>query len=396
MRRTVDIAAMILVGAVLAALTAMPRPAAALELRTVPADHIYANAANPGAGQFDAVVQTIGILNDGAQAVMVEAVDIDLIADGRSFLTKRVDPALFRRHTGFLGGMAAQGGMDAFIGGVLANAGGVDGFFGAGVALTREAQLAPGSGALAVRQFLAFDQMPDLIRVTVRAVDGNGDAQMASRDLAVIPPDGTRAYPMPLEGNWYMRSLPLITSHHRFVPSTEFAVDLFKVEGEGEIHTGDASDQTAYFGYGEPVYAIAPGRVVTSINGTAEDAAFRVRGEEESPLDYNTRMADRFGDNQSETDLAGVAGNIVVIEQEDGLYAAYGHLAPLSVLVGVGDLVEAGQVIAAVGGTGEGNSTTHLHIQLNRGPDTLYSPGVPLRFEEESGEADTGRFIRSD
>jgi hypothetical protein len=396
MRQTFDFAAVSLAGLVLGALALLPAPADALELRTVPADHIYVNAANPGAGQFDAVVQTIGVLNDGEEAVTLEAVEIDLMAGGRSFLTKRVDPALFGRHTGFLGGMMAQGGMDAFIGGVLADGDGLEGFFGEGIALSREAALAPGTAALAVRQFVAFDQMPEAVRVSVRGVTASGEAVLATRDITVVPPDPERTYPMPLDGAWVLRAVPNITSHHRLVPSTEFAVDLFKINAEGRIYEGDPADQTNYFGYGEPVRAIAPGEVVQVINGTADDAAFRVRGEEESALAYNERMAERFDESQDVTDLASVAGNIVIIEQDDGYYAAYGHLAPSSVTVAEGDRIETGEMIATVGGTGEGNRTVHLHIQLNEGPDTLYSQGVPLRFAEETPDADTARFIRSE
>jgi len=394
-RRHIDIAVVTLAGAVLIGLAMLPGPAAALELRTVPSEHVYVNAANPGASQFDAVIQAIGVFNDGAEVVTIEAVDIDLMAGGRSFLTKRVDPALFGRHTGFIGGMIARGGADSFVGGVLSNSEGLAGFFGDDVALSRESSIAPGAAVILVRQFLAFDQIPETVRVTVRAVSTNGDAQLASIDLAVNAPDPARVYPMPLRGAWLLRAIPLVTSHHRLVPSTEFAVDFFKVDGEGRIHGDDPADQTDYFGYGEPVHAIAAGNVVQVINGSAEDAAFRVRGEDEDGLAYNARMAERFGADQDATDLASVAGNIIIIQQDDGLYAAYGHLAPSSVLVTEGTRVEAGQEIAAVGGTGEGNRTVHLHIQLNEGPDTLYAQGVPLHFAEEGRDFDTGRFIQS-
>jgi hypothetical protein len=396
MRHSLDIAAVALAGLVLAILGLMPAPADALELRTVPAEHVYVNVANPAASAFDAVVQTIGVLNDGVEAVTIEAAEIDLIAEGRSFLTKRIDVGLFARHTGFLGGRAAQGGRESFVGGVLATPDGIPGFFGDGVSLSREAALAPETAALVVRQFVAFDRIPDAVRITVHGVAANGETVTASRDLTVVPPDPERTYLMPLEGTWLLRAIPNITSHHRLVPSTEFALDLFKVNEEGRIYAGDAADQTDYFGYGAPVHAIAGGRVVRVINGSAADAAFRVQREGESGSDYIARMASRFDESRDVTDLAAVAGNIVVIEQDDGFYAAYGHLAPSSVTVAQGEHIEAGDVIAAVGGTGEGNRTVHLHIQLNEGPDTLYSPGVPLHFTEETPEYDTARFIHGE
>ena len=173
---------------------------------------------------------------------------------------------------------------------------------------------------------------------------------MTTRELKVIAPDAERAYPMPLEGGWYMTAIPLVTSHHRYMPGTEFAVDLFKSDGEGNFYDGDHMDQTSYFGYGERVHAIAGGSVVRVINGTAEDAAFRVRRDNESPVIYDARMIERFGDNAEVNLLASLTGNQVTIEQDDGYYASYCHLAASSIKVEVGARVEIGDVIAAVGG----------------------------------------------
>ena len=86
----------------------------------------------------------------------------------------------------------------------------------------------------------------------------------------------------------------------------------------------------------------------------------------------------------------------MTIEQDDGYYASYCHLAASSIKVEVGARVEIGDVIAAVGGTGEDNTTTHLHIQLNEGPMLLFDQGVPMRFVEDRGDTDTGRLIRSE
>ena len=369
--------------------------AQALELQTVPESHVYANAAQLGDGQMDAMVHAIGILNDGIEAITIESVDIDVIVGGISVLTKRVNLDNFGRHTGMIGGMI-QSGAGSFVGGMVSNADGPDGLFGQLVTLSTERTLQSDAATLAVRSFLAFDQMPETIRVTVRTVSATGDAEIATKDLTVIAPDRERTYPMPLEGGWFMTAIPLVTSHHRYMPGTEFAIDFFKTNGDGQVHGGDRTDQTDYFGYGEPVHAIAGGTVVRVINGSAEDAAFRVRGQEERPAAYEARMIERFGDDATVNLLASITGNLVIVEQDDGFFASYGHLAPSSVTVQTGTRVEVGEVIAAVGGTGEGNMTTHLHIQLNEGPTALFDQGVPMNFTEDRGQRDTGRIVRSD
>jgi len=55
-------------------------------------------------------------------------------------------------------------------------------------------------------------------------------------------------------------------------------------------------------------------------------------------------------------------GYVVIIEHQFGLISVYKHNA--SLLTQQGDLVEAGQVIATTGDTGELSSGTHLHFEL--------------------------------
>jgi len=78
--------------------------------------------------------------------------------------------------------------------------------------------------------------------------------------------------------------------------------------------------------YGENVYAVAPGRVV---------------------------YADRF---------LGY-GNLILIDHLDGYYSLYGHLA--EILVGVGDEITEGRIIARVGETGSLSGPT-LHFELRK------------------------------
>lgn len=55
--------------------------------------------------------------------------------------------------------------------------------------------------------------------------------------------------------------------------------------------------------------------------------------------------------------------NFIVIQHANGEYSRYDHLAHKSVVVGVGQSVKAGQVIARVGTTGF-TYTPHLHFQV--------------------------------
>lgn len=74
-----------------------------------------------------------------------------------------------------------------------------------------------------------------------------------------------------------------------------------------------------------------------------------------------------------------VVGNRVVIKHDDGVYSAYVHLKRGSAEVSVGQRVQQGQVIAAVGNTG--NSTQpHLHVQLMDRARFPAAAGLPMMW----------------
>ena len=88
-------------------------------------------------------------------------------------------------------------------------------------------------------------------------------------------------------------------------------------------------------------------------------------------------------------------GNHVIVRHADlpDCYAMYAHLAHRSVGVAVGTRVEAGDVIAAVGHTG--NSTApHLHFQLMTADDPTIASATPCAFEKYEFHRD-GRWFRT-
>lgn len=368
--------------------------ASAAELVTVPGGEIHVNAVNPGEGQLDAVVHAIGVLNDGAGPLTIEEITIDVMVGGHAILTKRIGADITERHSGLIAGMMARDGGGSFVGGMLSNEDGVEGLFGEGTMLDPEGAIDAGAARLLVRQFLAFDQVPDTFRVSARVVHDDGHTELLTREITVAGPDTVPTYAMPLEGGWFVRSEPNVGSHHRFVPATEFAYDFFKTDSEGRIFEGERTDPSSFFGFGAPVLAVAPGEVTLVINDSVEDLSFRVPREGESREEFQARISQHYGQDVADDALRGVAGNIVVVRQDDGNYMSYGHLAESSVLVEVGERVETGQPLAAVGGTGEGG-VVHLHIQMNAGPHPLFDAGLPFRFEGQPRDADTGRFARS-
>jgi murein DD-endopeptidase MepM/ murein hydrolase activator NlpD len=152
--------------------------------------------------------------------------------------------------------------------------------------------------------------------------------------------------------------------------SERFAADLIRIDANG--NAADSEDLTrndSFIGYGAPVYAVADGRVVSTVDDVAE----------------NTPLHEPPG---SQFTLRTIVGNRVVLELADGTYATYGHLKTGSVAVRIGQRVHRGQRLARVGNTGV-SGAPHLHFQLSDGPDPVASDGRPyaLRSFRHTGMA---------
>jgi len=142
--------------------------------------------------------------------------------------------------------------------------------------------------------------------------------------------------------------------------SERFAADFIQIDAQGRGGAGDLSRNESFFTYGEPVYAVANGRVVDTLDTLKENVPLN-----EPPATAFTART--------------ILGNQVVLRLDDGRYAAYGHLQTGSVRVHRGQRVRAGQVLARVGNTGQSGGA-HLHFQLSDGPDELASDGAPFVF----------------
>jgi hypothetical protein len=142
--------------------------------------------------------------------------------------------------------------------------------------------------------------------------------------------------------------------------SERFASDFIRIDNQGGAAEGDLTRNDRFFTFGEPVYAVADGRVVRTLNNVPENTPLT----EPPSNQFTTRT---------------IVGNQVVLKLRDGRFAAYGHLQTGSVRVRRGQTVRAGQVLGRVGNTGESGGP-HLHFQLSDGQDPLASNGVPYVF----------------
>lgn len=172
----------------------------------------------------------------------------------------------------------------------------------------------------------------------------------------------------PLHGkNWYAGEAPSNDAGHRRTVffydgrpyiAQRFAIDYVEckfIAVKCVVYSGDFKKNESYFSYGQPIFAVARGRVVSVHTGVPDNM----------PTQTNPHVT-----------MDNAFGNDVILDIGFGRYAAYAHMIPGSARVKLGDMVEAGQVIGRVGNSGN-SSAPHLHFQIINGPRFLGSEGEP-------------------
>jgi hypothetical protein len=175
----------------------------------------------------------------------------------------------------------------------------------------------------------------------------------------------------PLKGGpWVALNGPGNTSGHRrtMIPlggtlriAQRFATDWIKLGPDGRAWKGDSSSNANWYGYNEPLYAVADGRVTATKDGIPDNV----------PLSPNRAVP---------IDLETVGGNHVIIDLGGGQYAFYAHIVPGTVAVKVGDQVKKGQLIGKLGNSGNSDAP-HLHFHLGDASSPLGTEGMPWVFE---------------
>jgi peptidase M23-like protein len=213
-------------------------------------------------------------------------------------------------------------------------------------------------------------------RLRVGAVLPSGEALTVSFDVARTRVNRRRAASLspPLRGGPYLNFNGCCgLSPHRLALaqvdgvgylSERFASDFIRIDDQGRGGEGDLTRNESFFTFGEPVHAVASGRVVRTLNNVPENVPLN-----EPPGDQFTTRT--------------IVGNQVVLKLRDGRFAAYGHLQRGSVSVRRGERVRRGQVIGRVGNSGQSGGA-HLHFQLSNGPDPISSEGIPYVFRRFS------------
>ena len=153
-----------------------------------------------------------------------------------------------------------------------------------------------------------------------------------------------------------------------------FAIDYLQLGPDGRVFTGEMTDVASYQFFGADILAVGDGPVVS----TRDDLPEQVPGTLPTGL-----ALDEYG------------GNHIVQYLGGGNYAFYAHLKTGGVKVQPGDQLTAGQVIGALGNSGN-TDAPHLHFHIMNTPDPLRSDGLPFvfsSFQLDSRLADTAQDL---
>ena len=343
-------------------------PASALEIRIDPSP-IYVFDLSPERGLFDVVLQNILVVNDEAAPLDVRGLRIELRREGELLAAARVPSAKIAKTAGTFAGLD-----DAGLLPVMDFQFHLSRLLGEGESLSADPVLEPGEAYLNASLHVSSAGLPDTARVIVEGPDGDFGYQ----DVPVSRYASGVTYVSPVEGRWYVAASGDAEHHHRWVVSSEFALDLIRLGPDLKSHTGDGSQLTDYLTFGAPVLAAADG-VVVVVKSDREDSAGMLRLKDEPYEDYMQRVMAQQQAIIMTDGFEGAAGNYVLIRHADGEHSLYAHLRKASVRVSVGDSVRAGQPIGDAGSSG--NSTEpHLHFQVIDGPDLNSARGLPIEF----------------
>jgi murein DD-endopeptidase len=161
----------------------------------------------------------------------------------------------------------------------------------------------------------------------------------------------------PSNDSGHRRSILAIDGH--IYSPERFAIDWVKVGPNGDSHDGTARNEN-WWGYGEPILAVADGEVTQVVDGIPENTP---------------RVLPK------PVTLDNIAGNYIILRIAANRYATFAHLQPGSIKVRVHDHVRRGDALARLGNTGNATGP-HLHFQMTDGNSVLQTEGVPFILEK--------------
>lgn len=214
--------------------------------------------------------------------------------------------------------------------------------------------------------FPSHQPMPTSVRhrMTFSAAGSNSDAILEDYPVSISRETVPILSPPFRSGIWLAGDGPSNSSNHRrsifaidgHIYSPEvFAIDWIKVGPNGDSHHDGTASNENWWGFGEPVLAVADGEITEVVDGIADNVPRQL-----PPVT-----------------LDNIAGNHVILQIAPDRYVTYAHLRNGSIKVKLHDRVRRGDVLALLGNSG--NTTgAHLHLQVSNRNSAVESRGIPF------------------
>jgi hypothetical protein len=184
---------------------------------------------------------------------------------------------------------------------------------------------------------------------------------------------------LPMDGRVLVKDGHDFLSHHRRVGmdhpvikslgleanASRYGYDLVVLGPDGAESRGPLRTHEDSYSWGAPVVAPGAGRVVRTENDFPDTSIVNGR------IVTNPRVTPQ--------DMNSFAGNYVVIDHGKGEFSSLGHLRRGSVVVEVGQEVQAGDPLGEIGLSGS-VTHVHLHYHLQTGPSFMTDEGLPSSF----------------
>jgi murein DD-endopeptidase MepM/ murein hydrolase activator NlpD len=352
-----------------------------LEIRFAPGDHVFLAQDNRSMGVANFEIQNMAVVNLSDQTIKINEIAVQIFTQDSLVKTNYYSGDLLEKNWQMLRSYITLPGMmkeedPRFRFKEL---------LGDQLTLSESTTLPPKTAFLLSRQFyfvqavaefaegkLVRATWPDRIRVSVKGTQGN-QAVSAQNEMQIVNYQPVNKYIFPVSGRWYVGSSSSVRSHHRLLPTHEFALDVIQIGADGKSYRGEGQNYSDYYAYGKEVYAMSDGEVVQIHDGVPETRLKRV---DETEKEYRLAVMAPL----AEKGYIATGGNQIVIKHAGDEYSSYAHLRSGSIRVKKGDVVKQGQWIANLGLSGDGYQP-HLHFQITDGPDLSYSRGIPMIFQ---------------
>jgi hypothetical protein len=200
------------------------------------------------------------------------------------------------------------------------------------------------------------------------------DQQAAVGEWMITGYSQDNTFELPLAGQVLVLVGHRIGETHRSawqLPAQQFAWDLLPLDHNGlrllNTSLSESLQAPDFVGFGHPVIAPAAGRVARVVDGHPDGIRIGAYPED---VNYYLEHLER------------AAGNHVIIDHGEAIYSCLAHLRQDSITVDEGQIVEAGQMIGALGNSGF-SSGPHLHLHFMDSLNLLPASPLPIRLQAE-------------